>query len=336
MADLDSRLIRVAGTIRTANRIRPPALALDRVRRHGELPVVLCIDVEPDGRAIDRDDPGGWAGFEELLRVMPPMCERLGHATGTAAAFTWGLRMDPQVDQTWGTPAWVVEEWGDQLAMLEREGHELGLHTHDWRWHDEMGTWVAINEDPAWEVYVVEMAIEAFRQTLGRPAAAHRGGAHMLTPAMLEPLERGGVQVDLTVEAGLAPQAAMFEGEHFIGRNADYRVVPSKPYRTSAATFPAPDPAARSGPLLMPLSGAPTRRGGRAPLSIWSAPGAFATRLALGMLRSSPPVLAFVIRSDVVLKPQWESVVANLQHLAGHRGVRFVTASTAAAAFTAA
>lgn len=318
-----------------SNRFGGSALVLDRVRRRGELPVVLCIDVEPDGRAFDPDDPGGWDGFVELLRVLPPIRERLSEATGAAAAFTWCLRMDPQVDRTWGTPAWVVEEWGDALAAVEGEGDELGLHTHDWRWHDDVGDWVAINEDPAWEEHVVEMAVEAFRGALGRPAAAHRGGAHLLTPAMLGALERGGVQIDLTVEAGLAPQTDNVEGERFIGANPDYRSVPSTPYRASVVTFPAPDPAERSAPLLMPLASAPTRRGGRAPLSIWSAPGAFAARLGLGMLRSSPPVLAFVFRSDVVFKPEWELVVANLEHLASHRGARFVTASAAAAPFAA-
>jgi hypothetical protein len=326
----------VAATTANTNPFDRAALALDRVRRRSELPIALCIDVEPDGRAFDPDDPGGWDGFVELQEMMPSVRERLGELTGTPARFSWFLRMDPQVDQTWGTPAWVVDQWGGELAALEREGDEMALHTHDWRWHDELDDWAAINQDPEWEAHVVRMAIEAFRNAFGRPPKAHRGGAHMLTPAMLAPLADGGVEVDLTVEPGLAPQTSAFEGEHILGATADYRLAPSTPYRVSSGSFPSPDSASSSAPLLMPLTGAPTRRGGRAPLPIWSRPGAFAGRLTLGMLRSSPPVLAFVFRSDVVLRPEWPWIVANLEHLASRHGVRFVTASEAAAPFLAA
>jgi peptidoglycan/xylan/chitin deacetylase (PgdA/CDA1 family) len=326
----------VAGSTTNSTRLGGVALALDRVRRRGELPVVLGFDVEPDGRAFDPDDPGGWDGFVELQRLMPPIRERLSRATSAPAMFSWFLRMDPQIDQTWGTPAWVVDQWGGELAALEREGDELGLHTHDWRWNDDVGDWVGINEDPVWEEHVVGMAIDTFRTALGRPAVAHRGGAHMLTPTMLGALARGGIEVDLTIEAGMAPHSETLFGERNKGVNADYRLAPSTPYRASLESFPAPDPASRSAPLLMPLAAAPTRRGKRAPLPIWSGPGGFAGRLALRMLRSSPPVLAFVCRSDIVFQPVWPFVLANLEHLASHRGVRFVTASAAATPFLAA
>ena len=219
--------------------------------------------------------------------------------------------------------------------MLEREGDELGLHTHDWRWSEELGEWTMINEDPDWESHVVTSSIEAFRETLGTVPRAHRGGDHMLTPAMLEALAMGGIEIDLTVEPGLAPKGAARDSEHALGRSADYRLAPSAPYRASAESFPAPGPSGMSAPLLLPLASAPTRRGGRAPLTLWSEPRAFAARLALAMLRSPPPMLVFALRSDIVFRTQWPSVLANLELLAGRPGVRFVTASEAAAPFLA-
>ena len=31
--------------------------------RHAEIPVVLCIDIEPDDRAVDRRNPDRWIGL---------------------------------------------------------------------------------------------------------------------------------------------------------------------------------------------------------------------------------------------------------------------------------
>jgi hypothetical protein len=61
-----------------------------------------------------------------------------------------------------------------------------------------------------------------------------------------------------------------------------------------------------------------------------SHPDLFALRFLLELFRR-PRVLAFVVRSDPSHIRSWPEVAANLEHLASHRGVRFVTASTAAA-----
>ncbi len=297
--------------------------------------MVLCIDVEPDGRALDPQNPGGWDGFLELMRAFVPLRERLSEASGTRASFSWFVRMDPQIERTWGTPAWVIEQWGAVLAALERDGDELGLHTHDWRWHDDVGGWVAVHDDPAWEEHVVEFGLQSFRAALGRRATVHRGGCHNLTAAMLKPLAASGVEVDLTVEPGLAPSSGVSGDERSVGLSPDYRLAPAVPYRASAETFPAPDPTSRSAPLLMPVASAPGRRGKRAPLSIGARPWAFPARLALGTMRSQPPVLAFPIRTSFVFLPEWAYITANIEHLAARRGACFVTASTAAEPFLA-
>ena len=300
------------------------------------LPIALLFDVESDGRAFDPENPGGWDGFEAMLPRVPELRERLEAATAAPVHFTWCLKMDPQVAKTWGTAAWVADEYGDALRGFEAEGDELALHTHDWRWSERDGDWVAINEDPEWDRHVVEMAMSAFREAFGRDCRVHRGGAHYVSPSMLEALDQGGVRVDMTAEAGLPPTGAIFAGELMIGSNPDYSNVPQLPYRTSEATFPMPDPDGGAGPLIIPLSGAPTRRGGRAPLSVWSAPGAFALRLALSAMRRERPFDVFVARSDIALNAAWDNTLANLEHLAGLRGTRFVTASEVAAPYLSA
>jgi hypothetical protein len=299
---------------------------LDRRRRSGELPVVLCVDVEPDARVFGRKAAEPWRGFERFVSRVPALREALAAATGAPAAFTWLLRMDPQVAETWGSPDWPAAAYGDALAELGAAGDELGLHTHTWRWDERADGWLADYEDEVWAEHCLAMGLEAFEAAFRRPCRAHRGGDHFLCGSMLARLREAGVKADLTVEPGWPP-AGPPHGEPAAGALPDYRSVPRTPYRSSPELFPA---AAGEGgdPLLIPLLSPPAlRRRHRLPLPPDSRH--FAPRLAFELLSGAPPVLAMVLRSDASLR-SWDLVRRNLDHLARHRGVRFLTASAAA------
>jgi hypothetical protein len=303
---------------------------LDRARRRTEAPVVLCIDVEPDTRVFDPRDPPSWLGFESFVERLPALRDQLARSTGAPVAFTWVLRMDPQVAETWGSPAWVAETYTDALAELVESGDELGLHTHTWRWAPEAGEWFADYDDPAWGEHCALTGLDAFEMSFGRACMAHRGGDQYLTGAMLSCLEARGVKVDLTVEPGLPPHGAP-EGESARGMSPDYRGVPIEPYRSSPGRFPAPDPTSRADPLVLPLLSARRRRPPfrRWPLSAEFGFNHFAPRLALELARKPPPVLALAVRSDGALDHRWEPLTKNLDHLARHHRMRFITASAA-------
>jgi hypothetical protein len=308
---------------------------LDRAGRRPETPVVLCIDVEPDDRVFDRADPVPWLGFERLIEQLPALRERLSEATGKAVAFNWFLRMDPQIAEAWGSPTWVADRYGEILARLTESGDQLGVHTHLWRWDSEADDWVVDGVDPAWGEQCVAMGLDAFEAAFGQPCIAHRGGDQTLTPAMISVLARHQVEVDLTVEPGLAPREAL-EGETVRGSSPDYRGVPTRPYRSSADRFPAPDPASRSDPLLMPLLSAPRMRPPfrRYPLYPWEPSKRFEQRLAVELLRKPPPVIAVAVRSDSALSPEsWEMITERFEALSSHGDVVFTTASDAAARF---
>jgi len=290
------------------------------------VPIVLCVDVEPDRRVFDRARPEPWLGFERFLEKAPRLRESLASLTGAPVAINWFLRMDPQVAETWGSPTWVAETYGEALAWLVAEGDELGLHTHPWRWDGEAQTWIADYEDEEWAVHCLDTSLEAFGSAFGRRCLAHRSGDHFLNGPMLSRLGDAGVKVDLTIEPGWPP-AGPPGGERSVGMLPDYASTPRRPYRSSPTAFPAPD-ANGGDPLLIPLFSPPAlRRHHRLPLPPDS--GHFAPRLALELLLETPPVLAFVARSSAALD-SWDLVVANLEHLARHRRMPFVTASGAA------
>jgi len=300
-------------------------------RRDAEIPISLCVDIEPDDRLVDRDDPQRWHGFERLVPRIEALRERLSRTTGEPVPLTWLLRMDPQVAETWGSPTWAADTYRDVLAELESRGDEFGLHTHLWRWDPDAGEWFT-DLDPAWGRRCVTMGLEAFETAFGRSCAVHRGGDHALDGEMLACLTEAGVEVDLTVEPGLPPIGPPYENERIKGRPPDYRGLPRGPYRSSPSRFPAPDPSVDgTGPLLVPQASGPPLRGlWGSQLAITTHPSLFAPRILAELRRGPPPVLVFTLRTDPVFIGVWRTIAKNLEHLARHPGARFVTASAVA------
>jgi hypothetical protein len=288
--------------------------------------MVLCVDVEPDARTFGHGERPVWSGFERFAARAPELRAHLGEATGSPVAFSWFLRMDPQIAETFGSPTWAAEAYENVLAGLVRDGDEIGLHTHPWRW--EGGQWIAEYADQAWADHCVEMGLDAFARAFGRPCRSHRSGDRFLTGGMLSRLEAGGVTVDLTVEPGLPPSGPP-RGEPSHGRCPDYRRVPTGPYRSSPARFPAADPARRDGLLLIPMLSAPGRRLRRTTLYANVSPARFVPRLVAALLRDRPSTLPVPVRSDVALEPSWDTLAPNLATMARLGRGRFVTASQA-------
>jgi hypothetical protein len=303
---------------------------IDRALRRRELPVVLCIDIEPDSRAVDPADAGPWRGFETLMERLPDLREGLARATGSAPTFTWTIRMDPQVAETWGSPGWAVESYRDELAKLVEQGDELGLHIHLYRRDHAAGGWVT-DHDPGWGTHCLRTGLDAFEAAFQTSCPVHRAGDHSVDGSMLACLAARGVRIDLSVEPGAAPTGAVGEGERARGLTVDFRDVPSEPYRSTPDTFPAPG-GGDSGPVLVPLTTTPLRRhDGDNGLVIWMG-DRFAVRLLRVLVGRRPSLLAFGLRSSATLDAGvWGMVCKNLEHLAQHRNLRFVTASAAVA-----
>jgi hypothetical protein len=298
--------------------------------RRAEIPIVLCFDVEPDDRAVDPKNPGPWRGFEDQVQRIAPLRERLSKLSQEPVVFTWFIRMDPQIAATWGSPSWAAESYGNVFAQLRKSGDELGLHTHLWRWDDAAAEWTTDHDEPAWGTHCLTEGLDAFESAFGTSCPVYRGGDRFLSGEMLARLETRGVKADLTVEPGIAPTGTPIAGERARGLTPDYRGVPTQPYRSSPATFPAPDPAKQSGPLLVPLTTGPALRGGWGRIiGIGAHPSLFAARLLAELLRGPPPVLVFALRTDPTHLRMWSAVVKNMEHLARHPGTRFVTASAA-------
>src|SRR5262249_45825299 len=65
------------------------------------IPVLIIVDVEPDGFFIPRDDPRPWRGYERLHEFLHELRPHSVKVTGRAVHYCWYLRMDPQIAEVY-------------------------------------------------------------------------------------------------------------------------------------------------------------------------------------------------------------------------------------------
>lgn len=225
------------------------------------IPVIVCLDVEPDEREIDTTSKPDWKGFEETARFFVNLRPRLEAATGTSVKFSWFFRMDPQVECAYGQPSWVVSRYGDLIKQLELAGDEIGLHTHAWRWDEARQRWISDYGDQKWVAHCVQTSFEAYMEALGRPCLAFRFGDHWMNNETMGLLEALGVKFDLTIEPGRKKKPGLFRDELQTGSLPDYRNTPRHPYRPSRRDYRKQTRNGARGLWTIPIST------GRAPVS---------------------------------------------------------------------
>jgi hypothetical protein len=290
-------------------------MMLRRTRRNGRepgIPVVLCVDIEPDGRTFTLDREPDVRGFDCFREQLDDLRAALSPPAAGTARFNWFVRMDPQIEAGYGSASRLGEIFRDTLLGYERQGDELGLHVHDWRWQESEQEWLVDHADHSWSTHCARVSHEAFRSVFGRPCRIHRGGDRFINKPMLAELCRGGLQIDLTVEPGLEPAGALGTGERSRGLTLDYRNAPRWPYQPHPDDLvtASVDPAAEA-PWFMPLTSWVNDDGERSPLYPWVDPVTFEDNLDAA-LAEDPPVLVMAVRSDVTLR-SWNKFVANMR-----------------------
>ncbi len=221
----------------------------------GRVPVILCMDVEPDEHTFPPEDPSPWRGFERLMEGAPSLRARLSSLTGAPAALTWALRIDPQIAEGYGDPAWVLDRHRGFFERVRDLGDTVGVHPHAWRWIPEGRQWIADHGDPAWVDRCIEMSFEEFAARFAEPPRLHRFGSRFLSNRVLETATRLGARIDMTLEPG-EPQEGpgRHRGELWAGVIPDYGAVPRQPYRPDPADFARPAANGRRALWELPLS----------------------------------------------------------------------------------
>ena len=307
-----------------------------------KIPIILCIDVEPDGFFLDRAKPLPWLGYEGAYRYFGQIRDQFAQVTGAPVHFAWYYRVDPQIDETYGSPDWVFAHYPEYVEDLFSQGDEIGLHPHAYRWITEKNNWVEDLGNQSWVNHCVEMAFDGYKKQFGRRCDSFRFGAYWISSETLSLVEKRGARFDLTVEPGLNLKKRYFSNQFYSDGVPSHEGSPNHPYRPSKSDFRQPDSEREEGIWMIPLStGTVTYHYGRLETTYKKlfSPGELEPRLLTlnlgrgingfssvmnGLLESlERPYLAMVVRSDVCGENPGDPVharnmKANIDYLLNH------------------
>ncbi len=282
------------------------------------IPVIFCVDVEPDPRLVNRDAPEPWIGYGVTQRYLRDLRPRIEAVTGAPVHYSWFLRIDAQIEP-YGSATWIVDRYPAHIEEIQHAGDEIGVHPHAYRWLEDERMWLHDFGNQAWVDHCLSMALEGFAKALGRPCVSLRFGDRWMNTATLNLAERLGARFDLTVEPGTPPYPTPMAGERASGPLPDYRRVPRAPYTPSSSDFRRPGRRDARTIREIPLTSGYLRLGfhprqylrrlrengfrGRrqtAPLYMWlpwPAPNTFDRMLDRALAAQRRPYLAFAIRT---------------------------------------
>ncbi|HYY59265.1 MAG TPA: hypothetical protein VE842_18190, partial [Pyrinomonadaceae bacterium] len=274
-----------------------------------KIPILICIDVEPDKRAPAPNVLKDWVGFEQSFEFYSELRPRLERATRSPVHFSWFFRMDSQIQFVYGDPAWGVRRYGRLIEELEKAGDELGLHTHAWRWDEDTARWFADMRDQQWVDHCVRMSFEAFQKCFNRPCLSFRFGDSWINNKTLDLIERLGARFDLTLEPGLK---RLLIPEHFVGSAPDFTRVPQRPYHPSKLDFRKRGTWWKRGLWMIPLSTGdmdcaltPLNRNGVKSGSSMKSPGELRARESAGITDQNSAYEGYLDRVDCQIIAGW-------------------------------
>ena len=166
------------------------------------IPLMLCIDVEPDSSRIGPERTSSFDGFAKIFDLLMDLRPSLEVATGQPVRYTWFIRMDPQILECFGHPGSLFELEQQRFAALLECGDELGLHTHFLRYSSRSNLYVENFEDPVWVRHCIATSVQAYRDVTGRACLSHRFGARFFSMEAAAVLAEQGVRYDLSCEPG--------------------------------------------------------------------------------------------------------------------------------------
>lgn len=304
------------------------------------IPVLLCVDVEPDEFFVDRRNPRPWTGFEKTHLYFRDLRARLEDITGREVNFCWCLRMDAQVATAYGAAEWVVERYPEFIEEYRKAGDEIGSHVHTYRWSERDADWIDDFGDHAWVSECLEMSADAHRRIFGSPSRTLRFGVYWSSAAAINRAEALGYRFDITVEPGLPPGFADARKPFQTDRTPGYYRMPREPYRPDRAVLRKRARNGRRKITLIPLTSGARKYGigwtglkrwtksafrngfrnrhANEPLSMWRSwegVNSYGNMLDRAIAAQERPYLAFAVHSNFPVTKSFAAVDSSMKAL---------------------
>lgn len=219
------------------------------------VPLILVIDVEPDLDTFPIDEPSPWHGFELFIEESARLRDTLETATGEAVRFCWVVRMDPQIEQAYGTPGWAVDRYGGFLHGVRALGDAVGVHPHAWRWDAAEEIWLADHANRGFLSECLQMSFDTYQAAFGEVPPYHRFGFRFMSTEIMNRVRELGGRFDLTLEPGEPARGpGLRMGRLWTGVVPDYAGLPRVPYHPDPTDFSRPRTDGSDPLWVIPLS----------------------------------------------------------------------------------
>lgn len=220
-----------------------------------KIPIIFCVDVEPEDRLTDKKNPLPWHGYEATALYLTQIRTRIEKITSFPVHYTWFYRMDPQIEDTYGHIAWPIIHYPDLAEGFVNMGDELGLHIHAYRWDDPLQTWIVDHGNQPWIHHCLSRGFQGFKSALNFPCKTFRFGDRFMNNETMTELQRLGIRYDLTAEPGMPSVPALSLHERHTGMLPDYRGMAHAPYQPASHDWRIPNMKESPGGLIeIPMS----------------------------------------------------------------------------------
>lgn len=181
------------------------------------------IDGSKNARALMN-----WRGIEEGIPAMREFLLSQRDSSGKPPVMTWFVRVDDQLASTYGSPAYLLDHYGDMWGSYRKEGDEIAWHPHLYR----------RNKD-GWELEMdreqlhrqMERAYQCMSDLGYKPHSSRIGESYVSLDLMMK-LEELGLSCDSTAMPGRKRQDAF--------RTLDWEPTPQTPYYPSRSDYRVP------------------------------------------------------------------------------------------------
>lgn len=222
--------------------------------RNSVIPIIFCVDVEPDEFQVSREEQKRWLGYEALFEYSENLRKSLEKQTNRPVNFSWFYRADPQIREVYGDEAWALTYYQEILDSLFEYGDELGIHSHAFRWNDYDNTWISDHADQQWVNHCIQTCYDGFKRVMGYAPPVHRFGARWLNNETMMFLQDLKIKYDLTLEPGYRSDAVINEAQKLVGQYPDLTSALRYPYKCKRDNFLEKDPLGLSDMWMIPMS----------------------------------------------------------------------------------
>ncbi|MGE0734483.1 MAG: hypothetical protein AB7G15_08505 [Alphaproteobacteria bacterium] len=288
------------------------------------VPLLFCVDVEPDLRQPDPALPVDWVGWHLAQSASTEWRRNFAAATGRAVHFGWYLRMDPQIEMLHGDAAYLATRDRTFLDACHAVGDEIGVHNHAHRWDAAARRWVIDHGDDAWLDHVVELGCAAYARAFARRLRSFRFGDGFMSNRVMTRLAQLGVRYDLTLEPGMPGMAGYHATEMSRGALPDRASVSRVPYRPAAQDYRQAARFRQRRLWSIPVSTAPPPNGAwpgyaYVPMNLAHPPRPTATMFDWLLAEREAPYAVLALRAGDLAQPALAaSFQANMTMLRAH------------------